>query len=349
MIDRLLNSVRRRIRVDPEYSIHSFHLRQFLSSLVPQVCLLVLAGFAGAATAQQEAAQGVVRILSSTSDGQQREGSGFIVGFEPGGTYIATAAHVIEGDPYPKVIFAASSQDSYPATPVRLATDLDIAVLKVPGLVSGTVALPLDRRPVEPTEPLQAIGFPRRAVQPRWNTAAASSNEDGKIVLDKGLGEGHSGGPLLRGGWVVGLVGATESDFAYAVPVTFVSEILASWRVPFKMETTKKAVVSYDSPPEPRTERLVRAPPQGRDQIPRPSPGDSRCTGEIKSLTGANQPVRIAALPSATVMRYLPAGAHVLVEEGFPSSSPRWYRVTFENMYGWVEVDHIELSNGCRR
>src|SRR5262245_3924852 len=240
MTRRFRNMIDRLLRIDDSKSF--YRVQQCWARIV--CASLLLSGFAGTAVAQQEAANGVVKVLASeVGDDPQREGSGFVVGFEPGLTFIATAAHVVEGDPRPRVIFAAAPHQIYEATPVQLASDSDVAVLKIVGFVPGTVALPLDERPVEPTDPLQAIGFPRRALQPLWRTAAASANEGGRIVVDEELAEGYSGGPLLRGGWVVGLIRATEKDYTYAMPTAFVSQILESWRVPYRLQTTEKSVV----------------------------------------------------------------------------------------------------------
>gem|GEM_PF-3676106 len=310
-------------------------------------CLLLLLALSGCAKqveAQQEAANGVVKILASEmGDDPQREGSGFVVAFEPGLTFIATAAHVVEGDPRPRVIFAAAPHQIYEATPVRLESDSDVAVLKVVGFVPGTIVLPFDERPVEPADPLQAIGFPRRALQPRWSTMAASSNEGGKIVLDEELAEGHSGSPLLRGGWVVGMVNTTERSYSFALPTALLRDVLGSWKIPIKKKRTQKYVVPYEPPPAPSSSALGTLP---MSQI---APRESGCVGVIKSPTGANQPVRIAAMTNATVLRYLPVGTRVVVEERFPSSAPKWYRVSFESMEGWIEGDQLELGQGCGR
>lgn len=306
--------------------------------------ILVLAGVDEPVAAQKEAANGVVKILASElGDDPQREGTGFVVAFESGLTFIATAAHVVEGDPRPRVIFSAAPHQIYESTPVRLADDSDVAVLKIIGFVPKTIVLPFDERPVEPADPLQAIGFPRRALQPRWSTMAASSTEGGKIVLDEELTEGHSGGPLLRGGYVVGMVNTTERSYSFALPTAFLGDVLGSWKIPIKKKRTQKYVIAYEPPPAPTTSALGTLP---MSQV---TPRESGCVGMIKSLTGANQPVRIAAVTNAMVLRYLPVDTRVVVVESFPSSAPKWYRVSFESMEGWIEGDQLELSQGCTR
>jgi hypothetical protein len=313
------------------------------------VILLVAGGFT-TMVAQQDPTPGVVKILTQ-ANGSQKEGSGFIVGFAYGFTFIATAAHVIEGDPHPTVVFAAVPHMTYEATPVRIAEDSDIAVLKMYGFVPGTVLLPFDSRPVELADPLQAIGFPRRALQPRLSTAAASSKEGGKIVLDEQLAEGHSGGPLLREGLVVGLVNATEGDFAYATPALFVSQILESWKVPFQMQTTQKAASNRGGRQDDAEVEPAPAPPR-----PRPaqtSPSDSGCFGVVSSRTGSGQPVRALAFPGAPVLLSVPAGTQVTVVKDQGSSGHRWYQVAFDTtqgkQQGWMQEDHLKMSESCRK
>lgn len=315
------------------------------------VGLLAAACFADKVAAQQDPTPGVVKLLTrAEGDEPQREGSGFVVGFDRGLTFIATAAHVVEGDSRPKIVFAAAPHLTYEAIPIQVEVASDIAVLKVIGFVPGTIALPLDERPVAPADPLRAIGFPHRALQPRWITAGASSREGGRIVLDEQLAEGYSGGPLLREGWVVGLVNATEGNFAYATSALSLGQILESWKVPFQMRTTRKPVASVRpvEEPEPELENGggISAPIPA---MPRPAP---RCFGEVTSRTGSGQPVRIAASPSARALLSLPAGTGVAVQASTASSGYTWYQVGFNtpsgSQSGWMQADHLKLAAGCR-
>jgi hypothetical protein len=319
---------------------------QFMSAAV----LLIAGGFAGRVAAQQDPTPGVVKILThGEGDGTQREGSGFVLGFAYGFTFIATAAHVIEGDSHPIVVFAAVPHLTYEATPVRIAEDSDIAVLKMFGFVPGSVLLPFDSRPVELADPLQAIGFPRRALQPRLSTAAASSKEGGKIVLDEQLAEGHSGGPLLREGLVVGLVNATEGDFAYATPALFLSQILESWKVPFQVQTTRRTAIAQGPKTDDTGSSSGQLPPMPA-QIP---PASAGCFGVVTSRTGSGQPVRALASPSAPALLSLPAGTQVAVETSQASSGYRWYQIAFDatqgRQLGWMQADHLQVSEGCRK
>ena len=52
----------------------------------------------------EELKQGIVRI-SARVDGKTKTGTGFVVRLQNDAAYIVTAAHVVEGDPHPKVAF----------------------------------------------------------------------------------------------------------------------------------------------------------------------------------------------------------------------------------------------------
>ncbi len=190
-----------------------------------------MVALAAAGAGEAEVENGVVRVVTL---GEQ--GSGFVVGIDRGITFLVTAAHVVEGVQSPQVSFAADPHNPYRAQVVRVDPDNDVAALKVEGRVKGVMALPFDERPVEPADVLQAIGFPGRALRPRWQSGALSGREGGLILFDQSLDEGYSGGPLLRDGSVVGLVKETDPRLSFAVPATFIRKILQSWEVPVRSE-----------------------------------------------------------------------------------------------------------------
>lgn len=171
-------------------------------------------------------------------------------------------------------------------------------------------------------------------------------------MLDEGLPEGHSGGPLLREGLVVGLVSATEGDFAYAIPALFVGHILESWKVPFQIQTTRRSSSSgaRDQEPEPPPTG-GRSPDSTSRRVPEPL-GQAGCFGVVTSSTGSGQPVRAAALPSAPALLSLPAGTRVPVKASLASSGYRWYQIEFDTtngrQSGWMQADHLQLSDRCK-
>jgi S1-C subfamily serine protease len=106
---------------------------------------------------------GVVRVASI------RPGTGFIVRLESDAAYILTAAHVVAGDPNPKIEFFTNKHVLVPAEVLRGAEGDDemrgLALLLVKGeqnLPTGITALPLDgTRRYPEGEDIIVIGFPR--------------------------------------------------------------------------------------------------------------------------------------------------------------------------------------------
>ncbi len=278
---------------------------------------------------------GVVKIISGG-----KKGSGFVVGYDSRWTFIVTAAHVIEGDPRPEVQFAVAPHDRYATQVVQIDLTLDVAALKLDGSVTGMVPLPLDERRVKPPESLQAIGFPRRELQPRWSSGAASANKGSQLVFDKGLAEGHSGGPLMRGDRVVGLVKTTEVDYAYAVPAPFLRQVLESWGVPLIRPTPREATTL----PADRG-----GSPGGQGAPPIPAPRSGPCTATVTSRSGASQPIRQAASPHAMAPSSLPDGTVVAVLSSKAGSGHTWYRVQYQGLEGWIQDDHVRLAGSCPR
>ena len=80
-------------------------LRISLSFLCLVILLIPLMRQDCHAQSIEQLKSGVVKITSKRPGGQEEEGSGFIVRLENNAAYIATAAHVIQGDSQPKVTF----------------------------------------------------------------------------------------------------------------------------------------------------------------------------------------------------------------------------------------------------
>ena len=169
----------------------------------------------------EELKASVVKITSKAPEGQPRTGTGFIVRVDGDLVYIATAAHVIAGDPKPQVAFyhdkrrpvAAEIGDWRPTTS-RPASVLDRPRpggsrdrsrrwVGVPEMLRGG-------------EEILTIGFGQGAGE--WGvikgTVASVSGSD--IRIDGRIDEGNSGGPILMNGSVAGMVTSTRQGFGVA-------------------------------------------------------------------------------------------------------------------------------------
>ena len=104
------------------------------------VTVTLLAWMTAQAAAQEEAElrSGVVKI-GSTLDGKRRTGTGFVAKTDGTSVYIVTAAHVVEGDPAPKVEFFTSQNTQVSATVLKQDLRYDLALLKAESLQSPLV------------------------------------------------------------------------------------------------------------------------------------------------------------------------------------------------------------------
>ena len=179
----------------------------------------------------------VVRIESKAPEGPQRIGTGFIVSVDADLVYIATASHVVEGDPAPQIEFFARRDRKVTASIVRSegGDPNGIALLTVrrsdnvpAGLRPLTFAPSAD---VHSGQDVAVIGFGRG--QGDWAIIRASiaSVQGRDYRLDGRIEEGNSGGPVLRDARVVGLVTSVNQGFGVAMPSLFAAAILKGWGI----------------------------------------------------------------------------------------------------------------------
>jgi S1-C subfamily serine protease len=185
------------------------------------------------------ARESVVQVTGSTPECRANvSGSGFVVGPE----IVATNAHVVAGVDQPRVR-VRQADEGFAATVVYFDPEVDIAMLRVPGLASPP--LRLATAPAQTGDAAVVAGFPLsgpyRADPARVRTEVTALGDD--IYGDAGVERqvyalrgivlpGNSGGPLLRpDGQVLGLVfGADEQaeQTGYALTAEEVRAALGS-------------------------------------------------------------------------------------------------------------------------
>jgi hypothetical protein len=163
-------------------------------------------------------------------------GSGFVVGLGLDRATIVTASHVIEGMQQLEVIFAVASTERFTADAI-LGIETDnpngLAALQVRGaLPAGIIALSFEvaSRP-HLGEELFLLGFPQMELTPRAIRRVLSARSGTLLLIDQEIGEGFSGGPVLQGGKVVGVVTDTDGQTTYAVNSVVAREALEGWGV----------------------------------------------------------------------------------------------------------------------
>jgi formylglycine-generating enzyme required for sulfatase activity len=222
-----------------------------------RTALALLLLFSAAASAQEDletALSAIVRI-SGTKDGSTVRGSGFVVGLAPGKATIVTASHVIEGLQQLEVTFAADPTERFPVDAFlgsETGNPHGLAVFQVRGSLPADVTLlsfETESQPKRGAE-LFLLGFPQMEVSPRTPRRALSGRRGTLLLIDQGIGEGFSGGPVLQGGKVVGIVTDTDEQTTYAVNAVVAREALEGWGGKLGGQSSTKTCVSGETLPE---------------------------------------------------------------------------------------------------
>ncbi|HSL04975.1 MAG TPA: SUMF1/EgtB/PvdO family nonheme iron enzyme [Nitrospiraceae bacterium] len=238
-------------------------------------CLILLIGLAQEESiGAQDVARlqaGVVRVSST------RPGTGFIVRLESDAAYILTAAHVVAGDPNPKVEFFTNKHVLVPAEVLRGAEGDDemrgLALLLVKGkqnLPTGVTALPLDgTRSFSEGEDIIVIGFPLGTGP--WHVIKGSigSSLASDIFFSPTVDTGNSGGPIIRQGKVIGIVMATESS-GRGLTADRVQAYIVGFGITAQERRSSASMATESSPPPAATAKLE----------PRPMAQDREVTGK---------------------------------------------------------------------
>ncbi len=217
------------------------------------VVLVLAAAMPSAAQSIEDLKKGVVKITAQ-AEGKIKVGTGFIVRLETDRVYVLTAAHVVEGDPKPLLTFYRQQDAQYPAT-VRNAEGnaeggLAILVAKLPpAALTGIAALALDTTTkLSGGEAMLTIGFPRTGGQWAVIKGDVTSREGRILNLDANIQEGNSGGPIIHGGKVVGLVTARGSNYGSGVTAASAHDYLEGFNVTPHAGSAHEPVASPSAP-----------------------------------------------------------------------------------------------------
>jgi Sulfatase-modifying factor enzyme 1/Trypsin-like peptidase domain len=218
----------------PSPECQTFHTCLGLSL---SVLLLLAVLFPHALCAQDigQVKKGVVKITAQVEGQQPKVGTGFIVRVEKDAVYVVTAAHVIEGDPKPTVTFFPLAQQPFAAQVIGIegGDPHGLAALRVAGPIpEGVVALALDHAiKVAGGEAVTFIGFPRALSPWTVSTGSLSGLKGPTLAFQALVEEGHSGGPLLLNGQVIGVVSDARERLGYAVPASILFVALTGWHI----------------------------------------------------------------------------------------------------------------------
>jgi hypothetical protein len=199
-------------------------------ALVPVLCAAALAQEPDVDRLQK----GVVKIVSAM-EGNRRTAAGFVVGVKADAAVILTAAHVVEGASSVDVEFFTDRGRFHPAKVVGVegGDASGIAALSVQGKLPDALSV-LRLRPDAPVRAgasFVTIGFPSAGGAWAVSRGEIAGRQARLISISGAIDEGNSGGPVVLGGEVVGMVVATRPPFSFAVPAVIAEYVLGSWGV----------------------------------------------------------------------------------------------------------------------
>ncbi len=289
-------------------------------------CVMLIIGLAHEAPVGAEdiarLQAGVVKVTAKPPSGTTNIGTGFIVRVDKETAYIITAAHVVAGDPNPKVEFFTKQHVQFSAEVLPGAEGGDdvggLALLLVKGkenLPSGIGALPLASTSLM-LEDMVMIGFPLGAGPWHVTKGNIGSRQGRTIYFDPRVDSGNSGGPIIQKGKVVGVVMAARSS-GQGITVRGVQDYIEGFGIAAQESGGSLSSSMTPAPSSP--------PPASDKQEPRKQ----------------TQPLEITGKDSAPMV-LIPAGSFWMGSpdsEGDKNEHPR-HRVTLDAFY----MDKFEVT-----
>lgn len=207
----------------------------------------------------------VVKITSRAPGGPERTGTGFIVRVDGDLVYIATASHVIEGDPKPQVAFYHDKRRPVAADVGALEggdpKGLAYLIVRDWAVAAKVKALSwsADRQSLSRGEDVLVIGFGQG--QGEWGVIRGSvaSIAGSDIRIDGRIEAGNSGGPILKDGVVTGMVTSLNQGFGVGKSGIIVVTTLAGWDVPVSTAAPRTAAPAARPAPDAPREAVAAA------------------------------------------------------------------------------------------
>ena len=192
--------------------------------------------------------------------GTPRPGTGVVVALEQGVATVLTASHVIRGARTFQVVFSARPDIPSTDVPSRDVVGMQsderhgLAAFRVRGVPGEVRAIRLEI-PGAPTarQDLVYWGYPNNAPRLRSFGGTYSGLEGTLLMMDRSVGEGASGGPIVKGDSVVGIATATDAQSTFAVLSDVAAIALRGWNV--RLPTA--ATTSQPSPTAATTAQLA--------------------------------------------------------------------------------------------
>lgn len=159
---------------------------------------------------------GIAQVIAK----DRAPGTGFVAAIQPASAYLVTAAHVVEGDPNPVVVFAMDPDKKRYAASIRDVERGDprgLAVVEIKDPPGGLHVIGQEAEYPAVGASVLVAGFPASVGALTMLPATVASIRGRDLILLPETAEGFSGSPVLVDGQAVGLVYGRESGFGKAV------------------------------------------------------------------------------------------------------------------------------------
>jgi len=175
----------------------------------------------------------IVKIIS-----QNRVGTGFVIQKIQNKTYILTVAHVVEGDHNPTIKFLGDNKFKATVrnTEAEFNPNKGLALLLLETEKIPNNALPLNFSEKHLADFNLALekrdkiiftyGFPRGGADWAYAPLNFSGTKGRDLLFLGGIKEGNSGGPLIRGEKVIGIITTNLEPFTYATSALTIREFI---------------------------------------------------------------------------------------------------------------------------
>ena len=191
-------------------------------------------------TPLDELKAGVVKIVARRH-GARKIGGGFVVALDSKSAHILTASHVVTGSEALTVAFHPRRFQPLPAKRVHGSGEGEqsVSVIVVEGEIPvGVRRLEVLAGPIELSRTALTVGFPSISEED-WTvhrSALFSAHGEAIALAGDGIAEGSSGGPLLQGSRVIGVIQSLAGARAYATPGATIREALDRWDLRDRIE-----------------------------------------------------------------------------------------------------------------
>jgi hypothetical protein len=190
----------------------------FPSPRLLAICLAILLASASLRAEAGSRYGSIVKVSGRDPKVELSPGTGFIVSLKGGAAWIVTGAHVIGSDDRPTVEFSTAPERAYPAVIVNRQPEgtRGLALLKVSNPpASATQSLP-GRHPAQGAR-VQVAGYPAPSGRFSLLELNIVRTEGEELILSQELQAGYSGGPVMAGNAVVGIVFGREQGIGRAL------------------------------------------------------------------------------------------------------------------------------------